>query len=147
MMKVLGRAGSGISACEEALQRLLEGMPRVPAHVDLDLTKLTASIVSLEAGFDRGYLKKSRKAHAPLIARIQAIRTKAPLASVKARELELAADKLSSTKTKLDEAVEARDKTLRENLYLMLRVRELEKEIFELRRTAGKRDNVVLEFP
>lgn len=48
----------GLVACEEALQRLLDGVPIVSQHVKLDISKLTASIVSFEAGFDRGYLKK-----------------------------------------------------------------------------------------
>ena len=67
----------GLGACEEALQRLLIGKPVVPEHVGLDLSKLTASIVSLEAGFDRGYLKKARKAHLPLLAQIGAVRAEA----------------------------------------------------------------------
>lgn len=75
------RSGDGISkglgACEEALQRLLAGKPVVSEHVGLDLSKLTASIVSLEAGFDRGYLKKSRKTHLPLLAQIEAVRAEA----------------------------------------------------------------------
>lgn len=67
----------GLIACEEALQRLLVGKPIVPEHVGLNLSKLTASIVSLEAGFDRGYLKKSRKAHLPLLAQIDSARAEA----------------------------------------------------------------------
>lgn len=49
----------------------------MPEHVGLDLSKLTASIVSHEAGFDRGYLKKSRKTHLPLLAKIEACRAEA----------------------------------------------------------------------
>ena len=67
----------GLGACDEALQRLLIGKPVVPEHVGLDLSKLTASIVSLEAGFDRGYLKRSRKSHLPIIAKIEACRVEA----------------------------------------------------------------------
>lgn len=47
----------GLRACEEALTRLMKGEPVVSKHVGLSLKKITASIVSLEAGFDRGYLK------------------------------------------------------------------------------------------
>lgn len=60
-MKSGDGVSKGIGACEEALQRLLDGEPFVSAHVGLDLSKLTASIVSLEAGFDRGYLKNLAK--------------------------------------------------------------------------------------
>ena len=38
----------GVGACQEALQRLLDGKPFMPEHVGLDLSKLTASIVSHE---------------------------------------------------------------------------------------------------
>ncbi|SFP19592.1 hypothetical protein [Pseudomonas borbori] len=77
-MKSGDGAGKGLGACEEALQRLLVEKPVVPEHVGLDLSKLTASIVSLEAGFDRGYLKKSRKAHLPILAKIEACRAGVP---------------------------------------------------------------------
>jgi hypothetical protein len=72
--KVVGR---GLLECEEALQRLLEGRPVVAEHVGLSRSKITASIVSFEAGFDRGYLKKSRNAHLPILARIEAFRAEA----------------------------------------------------------------------
>ncbi|MGP5285049.1 hypothetical protein ACTXNJ_28235, partial [Pseudomonas helleri] len=67
----------GLVACEEALQRLLDGVPIVSQHVKLDISKLTASIVSFEAGFDRGYLKKNRKQHLPILAKINASRSAA----------------------------------------------------------------------
>lgn len=133
---------NGITACEEALQRLIDGQPNVAAHINLDLSKLTPSIVSLEAGFDRGYLKKSRKYHLPLIARIQAIRTKAPYASVKQRELEIATEKLVLANRKIIEALEARDTAIRENLYLMRRVKELEKEVSDYRFKTNKNISV-----
>ena len=67
-------SSKGLAACSNALERLLEGRPIVPAHVGLDTSKITAGIVSYEAGFDRGYLKKSRRAHLPLLAKITASR-------------------------------------------------------------------------
>ena len=76
-MKSGDGAGKGLGACEEALQRLLVGNPFVSEHVGLDLSKLTASIVSHEAGFDRGYLKKSRRVHLPILAKIEACRAEA----------------------------------------------------------------------
>tara|TARA_R110001599_G_scaffold224482_2_gene423669 strand:+ start:203 stop:649 length:447 start_codon:yes stop_codon:yes gene_type:complete len=145
-MKSGESTSKGMSACEDALQRLLDRKPNVPEHVGLEFSKLTASIVSFEAGFDRGYLKKSRPAHQEIIARIVSIKTKAPIESVKARELQTVAEKLSTTKNNLEEAREQRDNMLTRNLQLMLRVKELEKEVAELRRSQGKKDNVTL-FP
>jgi hypothetical protein len=76
-MKSGEEASKGVGACEEALQRLMVGKPVVPEHVGLDHRKFTARIVSLEAGFDRGYLKKSRKMHLPILAQIEAARAEA----------------------------------------------------------------------
>lgn len=85
----------GLLACEEALQRLLDGKPVVPEHVGLELSKITASIVSLEAGFDRGYLKKSRKAHLPILAKIEASRAEANKSSGSSSSKKLNAWKIS----------------------------------------------------
>lgn len=125
-----GNANNGLVACEEALQRLLDGKPIVPEHVRLDLSKLTASIVSLEAGFDRGYLKKSRRAHLPLLARIQHCRAEnnKALGASNTKIVESLKYKLSLREKEL-EVVRARcDRVLTQNLQLWERVRELEVE-------------------
>ena len=63
---------SGLDQCVEAFDRLKAGQPRVIEHIGIAKSKITAGIVSVEAGFDRGYLKKARSAHAPLISMIEA---------------------------------------------------------------------------
>lgn len=128
MMKSGVVISSGLNACEEALQRLLVGKPNVPEHVGLNLSKLTASIVSLEAGFDRGYLKKSRKAHLPLIAQIHSARAEASKGSSlstnkKTWQLEI---KLAALRKELSVAQDQRDKVLAQNLKLWERLREME---------------------
>lgn len=143
-MKSQSFAGNGLRACEEALQRLVNGKPVRPEHVDLDLSKLTAGIVSVEAGFDRGYLKKARKSHQALIAQIYAYRFKVPVSSVKERELKVVTEKLSTARSELDVTLEQRDKTLTLNLQLMHRIRELEKEVSYLRLSL---ENKVAAFP
>lgn len=120
--------GGGLLACENALQRLLEGKPVVPEHVGLELSKLTASIVSLEAGFDRGYLKKSRKAHLAILAKIEASRAAAiknpsSSSSKKVARLE---DKILFLEKELAMVRAQRDRVLVQNLQLWERVRELE---------------------
>lgn len=57
MSNSVSKICKGLAACEIALERLLEGRAIVPAHVGLNFSKITAGIVSHEAGFDRGYLK------------------------------------------------------------------------------------------
>ncbi|MBA6419611.1 hypothetical protein [Pseudomonas sp. 5Ae-yellow] len=130
---------NGLATCEEALQRLVSGKPHRPEHVGLDLSKLTAGIVSYEAGFDRGYLKKARKSHQALIAQIEAYRHRAPVSSVKARELVVVAEKLSTSRGELDEALKQRDNMLTRNLQLMLRIKALEKEITQLRKSSASK--------
>jgi len=63
--------GDGIKSCEDAFERLLEGKPHTKEYIGLPLNKITANIVSQEAGFGPGYLKSNRHSHKPLVARIE----------------------------------------------------------------------------
>lgn len=125
----------GVHLCTEAFQRLKDGKPRIPAHVDLPKSKVTAGIVSVEAGFDRGYLKKSRSIHMPLIAAIEAYRVEGESASVtsvvKAKRAQIKADKAVSELEQVRSQLYA---VLAQNIQLVERVRELEGE---LRRARG----------
>jgi hypothetical protein len=129
-MKSGDGTSKGLGACEEALQRLLVGKPVVPEHVGLDLSKLTASIVSLEAGFDRGYLKKSRKAHLPLLAQIEAARAEDSkgAGSSSGKQIRRMESQLAALGKELSIAQMQRDNVLAQNMKLWERVRELERE-------------------
>jgi hypothetical protein len=130
-MKSGDGTSKGLSTCEEALQRLLVGKPVVPEHVGLDLSKLTASIVSLEAGFDRGYLKKSRKAHLPLLAQIEAVRAEASkgTGSSSGKQIRQMESQLAALEKTLSIAQIQRDNVLAQNMKLWQRVRELERSM------------------
>ncbi|KAF2405925.1 hypothetical protein SAMN04490179_4817 [Pseudomonas antarctica] len=132
----------GLSTCEEALQRLLVGKPTVPEHVGLDLSKLTASIVSLEAGFDRGYLKKSRKAHLPLLAQVEAVRAEASkgTGSLSSKQIRQMERQLAALEKALSIAEMQRNKVLAQNMKLWQRVRELERSMADSR--SGRSSNV-----
>lgn len=122
--------GSGLIACAEALQRLLTGKPNVSAHVGLDLSKLTASVVSLEAGFDRGYLKKSRTSHLPLLAQIEAVRSKTKNGiSSNGKQLRKLEKNIARLEDELARAHEQRGRALVQNIKLWERVRELERAV------------------
>lgn len=123
-----GREGRGITTCEEAFQRLLEGGALVPAHSGIEPYKITAGIVSVEAGFDRGYLKKSRKSHKALIARIDAFREQTK-PTEKAKTGKLHIQKASALEEKLRIAYEQRDAVLVQNLQLWERISDLELEL------------------
>ncbi|PPV39491.1 hypothetical protein [Pseudomonas oleovorans] len=130
----------GLLVCEEAFKRLISGEPVVSAHVGLARSKITAGIVSVEAGFDRGYLKKSRRAHLPLLAKIEALRREDPNSNSSARV------QLKRANHKIDEVVSALEinknhlqNVIAQNLQLVERVRELENQIQRLERhKAGK---------
>lgn len=129
--------GGGIQLCEEAFERLKAGKPRDPAHVDLPKSKITAGIVSVEAGFDRGYLKKSRRVHMPLIAAIEAYRSESEAVSVtsavKAKRAQVKADKAIN---ELEQVQAKLNAVLIQNMQLVERVRELETKLKRDRSTS-----------
>lgn len=134
----------GLDACEDALKRLLGGKPIVPEHVGLDLSKLTASIVSFEAGFDRGYLKKSRNAHLPLLAQIEAVRIETSKGSgpASSKELRQIKSTLAALENTLSIAQMQRDNVLAQNMKLWQRVCELER----LMRYSRSGDSAKVEY-
>lgn len=121
------QSGNGLALCQEALQRLIDGGPVVSEHIGLDLSRITASIVSLEAGFDRGYLKKSRASHLPILARIEACRMEANNESHVSRRKETKLEsKLAQLNEELVMVTSQRDRVLAQNLQLWARIREFE---------------------
>lgn len=127
-MKSSKSLSKGLCACEEALERLRDGKPVLPEHVGLNLSKLTAGIVSVEAGFDRGYLKKSRKAHLPILAQIEACRTAASksFGSSNGKSIKRLEGKLMLLEKELAMVSYQRDRVLTQNLQLWERLRSLE---------------------
>lgn len=131
---------SGLVACYDAFERLKAGKPLVAAHVGLPSGKLTPGVVSFEAGFDRGYLKKSRPAHLVLIAQIEAFRTQSESVSKsRANEVKRAKHKAEKAESELDQANRLLYEVLTQNLQLVERVRELESQLAK----AQKKGHVV----
>jgi hypothetical protein len=60
----------GLVACEEALERLTSGKPKVVKSSDSENCEITPAMVSVEAGFNKGYLKRSRKHHEHILTKI-----------------------------------------------------------------------------
>jgi RNA polymerase-interacting CarD/CdnL/TRCF family regulator len=60
---------TGLERCVEAFERLKAGKPNVAENISLPQDRITPAIVSFEAGFDKGYLKKGR--HDQLIGLIK----------------------------------------------------------------------------
>lgn len=118
---------TGLQECENALERLLKNSPHIGSHVGVTEADITPAMVSVEAGYDKGYLKRSRGSHKSLIARIDALkgnhrentRTKLKQAERKYKRLH-AEQKLNG---------DVMDQVLTQNLMLLQRVKELEKEL------------------
>jgi len=123
-----GITSDGVKTCEAAFERLKTGCPVIPAHVGIDGSKITAGIVSVEAGFDRGYLKRSRGSHLPLIARIEAYRIECSTTSnSKALQIKRAQNKVGRALIELEQAREQLYQVLTQNLQLV--ERELENKL------------------
>lgn len=123
-------AGSGIQACVEAFERLKEGKPNLAAHVGLDGTKITAGIVSFEAGFDRGYLKKKRLSHQSLIAQIEAYRRSfGSVSASKILQIKRANEKVDKAHSELEIVQEQLYHVMTQNIQLVERVRLLEVQV------------------
>lgn len=128
MNELATNRSKGLAACEAALERLLEGRPLVHSHVGMGISKITAGVVSYEAGFDRGYLKRSRSAHLPLLAKIAAARqdrTNSVSQSISQMQKTLEARLLEVERRRL-EAINQRNQVLSQNLQLWERIKELE---------------------
>ncbi|WP_449431029.1 hypothetical protein [Pseudomonas putida] len=120
----------GVQQCKLAFQRLMEGLPIVPCHKDILPEKITPGIVSVEAGFDRGYLKKSRAAHQELIAQINTYRAFPSRSRSKGNEAKAQNKRyksmLGDLEVELRRMGEQRDTLLAQNVLLYEKVKELE---------------------
>ena len=120
-------AGEGVEACVQAFERLKTGKPNLAVHVGLDPSKITAGIVSFEAGFDRGYLKKKRPSHQPLIAQIEAYRTSfGTVSASKSQKIKRANEKVDKARSELEIVQEQLYHVMSQNVQLVERVRFLE---------------------
>lgn len=128
----------GVLECEEAFDRLVRSCPRISEHVGLPPQKITAGVVSVEAGFDRGYLKSGRSKHQPLIAKINSFRerggvdeTSLKVGKIKG-QLHSASLKVAKLQQELELAIFQRQAVIAQNIQLHERVRLLELKINEL---------------
>ncbi|OOZ40314.1 hypothetical protein BOW53_08035 [Solemya pervernicosa gill symbiont] len=118
---------TGLHECEAALERLLKNTPHVGSHVGVTEVDITPAMVSVEAGYDKGYLKRSRYSHKPLIARIDSLK-KSPRGGdrVKLKKAERKCKQLQAEQKMNGELM---DRLFTQNLMLLQRVKELENEL------------------
>ncbi|WP_046069659.1 hypothetical protein [Pseudomonas synxantha] len=130
MINVDKSTRTGLARCVEAFERLKSDSPVVPAHLGIAGSKVTAGIVSVEAGFDRGYLKKARSSHAPLIGLIECFR-KGQITGVQSPEAQVrrAREKVARAAGELEEVRSMLYRVLTQNIQLVERIRALEEEL------------------
>jgi hypothetical protein len=116
-----------LSICREAFERLKEGKGQVKYVEKMDIS---CSTVSVEAGFDKGYLKQSRLWQASLVEDINDYKKGHESKSTSA------ATELERTRKKVKKATDAKVQAesllytlMQDNLKLVSRVAELEKLI------------------
>ena len=131
------KTGAGLAACVEAFERLLLASPIVTEHVGLPSTKITSGVVSVEAGFDRGYLKAARSSHQALIARINAHRASGGNSSSSPdlsnqKHLSAAKAQIEKLEIDLEVALDQRDAVIAQNCQLHERLRILEQTLKKL---------------
>lgn len=110
----------GVTKCEEALDRLLNSCPRNSKFSSIKSYEITPAMVSVEAGFDKGYLKRSRPIHSDIFKLIDDLTGKN---KPKPNRLKENKDK------KYQEQALIMQKIMTQNLKLVARVRELEKKL------------------
>lgn len=122
---------NGVSACYEAFCRLKEKRPENEKFIGLSLDKITASVVSQEAGFDSGYLKKQRPVHQAIIAQIESFKkvqegTTLSRAEIQRRER----DRWQKYKGERDRLQVLLEQSLSRELLLATKVKQLESQLY-----------------
>ncbi|WP_336333749.1 hypothetical protein [Pseudomonas putida] len=125
---MINDTSNGLERCKIALERLKAHIPIIEAHKNLPLYKITAGVVSVEAGFDRGYLKYSRPAHRRLIDDITAFReSHKPTAAKIDNQLDTARCTIASQKQEIAQLNAMLQNVVTQNLQLVEALRALQK--------------------
>jgi hypothetical protein len=124
---------TGLDMCVEAFERLKAGNPRVLKHVGLSRSKFTAGIISYESGQSRGYLKKGRERHKPLIKKIEDYaKGKSSLEEQLEQTKAKSNKKLREEQKKISITEELFHQALSRELLLVAKIKELEQKVKNL---------------
>jgi hypothetical protein len=122
-----------LTACYEALERLKNGTPRIDKFIGLGLEKITNSVVSQEAGHDKGYIKNKRKNHQGIIEAINDVNDLTQVNSLSQAEINRRhEEKVKNLNNKLKSKEEFLEESLAREILLMVRLKELEDELYTL---------------
>ncbi|MCP4991706.1 MAG: hypothetical protein GY928_38285 [Colwellia sp.] len=122
-----------LTACYEALERLKNGTPRIEKFIGLELNKITNSIVSQEAGHDKSYIKNDRLSHQGIVDAINDTKTPAHVNTLSKTEIDRRhKKKVKNLNNKIEQTEKFLEESLAREILLMMRLKELEDELFKL---------------
>ena len=119
--------------CDQAFERLVAGKPQRLLITDYKIYRITAAVVSKEAGFDAGYLKKSRVNHRPILLEISQFKAhqQTRTGSEQKQMLDLS-DQLRDEKNLVNDFETLYEEALARELVLVAKLAELESQIRKL---------------
>ena len=116
--------------CYEAFERLKAGKGTKDGCIGLAPESITPARVSVEAGHDAGYLKKTREKHAGIISAILAYKNTNTSTTLSKEEIKRRSDqKFSRIEAELNLTKKRLEDSLARELKLVARVRELEEDL------------------
>jgi hypothetical protein len=122
-----------LTACYEALERLKNGTPRIEEFLGIELDKITNSIVSQEAGHTKGYIKNKRINHQGIVGAINDISNPTQVSTLSKAEVDRRhKKKVKSINSKLEQTEKFLEESLAREILLMVRLKELEDELYKL---------------
>lgn len=109
---------NGLIECEKALDRLINNSALNSRFSSINTEDITPAMVSVEAGFDKGYLKRSRVSHENIIRKIDNLSNKKKKKNREHRNKSI--DDRISTQKEIMQII------MTQNLKLMRKVQEYE---------------------
>jgi hypothetical protein len=134
-----------LEKCYKAFDLLKMGRGTHEDCVALPLNEITFSRISQEAGHDRGYLKKNREQHKPLLSMLTLFLSELPADTTMSKSAALLRQKIKAKHAK-DEAATMKVKleaSLGRELQLYHALKTSEEEVVELKLLLAKYSNVM----
>ncbi|HAS3611739.1 hypothetical protein [Vibrio cholerae] len=123
---------TGLEKCLDALERIKKNTPNLNKFADLPRNKVTAAVISQEAGFDSGYLKKKRPQHQEIISLIESYRHSDTGSTLSVREkIEREKRKTERLQARLEQAEDKLNKALARELLLLDQIDRMEQELLK----------------
>ena len=134
-------AKSGVEMCYEAFDRLKSGKPKLGKFIGITPDKITLSIVSQEAGFDSGYLKRKRPKHQGIISQIDAFKKESKSTTLSKSEIvRRESRRVNNYKEELERVRILLEQSLARELLLASKLKDLENQLYKSNKVARIRE-------